>query len=517
MRVHYSSVRTQPSAARAGGPTADGTRARLISAAEQLFAERGVDGVSLREINRASGAKNAVAVQYHFEDRAGVIRAILDKHRPAVEARRHELLDDYEADGRPDLRPLAGALVRPLADKLARSRRRPRVPADPGRAGEPHERPSVAQRRGSERQHPALADAGRSVPRRGRRAAAPAVHRDPLLVCRARAPRRVRTSPRRPPLHQPPGRPRHRRSSWLPAPPRPSPWPMPGTLREGSADDRCPRHHVRRVAPRLRRRRHRRVQGRALRRATRRRAPVPAAGSGRALGRRPATRSVYGPSCPQPTQRPAGWSQEERESEDCLYLNVWTPGRRRRSAARPVMVWIHGGGYAIGSGSWPLYDGADAGPTGRRRRRDRQPPPRSTRLPPSRRRRRRSGLRGVGQQRRCSTSSPSSSGCGTRSQRSVAMPGNVTVFGESGGGAKVSVLLAMPAARGLFHRAAIQSGPGLRVTKPARATELARKLRRRARGRRTIRRRSGRCRPSGSSRPGRSSDGWASRPCSTAP
>lgn len=118
MRMHYSAVRTQPSAARAGGPTADGTRARLISAAEQLFAERGIDGVSLREINRASGAKNAVAVQYHFEDRAGVIRAILDKHRPAVETQRHELLDDYEAAGASELRALAGALVRPLAAKL---------------------------------------------------------------------------------------------------------------------------------------------------------------------------------------------------------------------------------------------------------------------------------------------------------------------------------------------------------------------------------------------------------------
>ena len=121
MRVHYSSVRTQPSAARAGGPTADGTRARLISAAEQLFAERGIDGVSLREINRASGAKNAVAVQYHFEDRAGVVRAILEKHRPAVEMRRHELLDEYEAKQASDrdLRTLSAALVRPLADKLA--------------------------------------------------------------------------------------------------------------------------------------------------------------------------------------------------------------------------------------------------------------------------------------------------------------------------------------------------------------------------------------------------------------
>jgi AcrR family transcriptional regulator len=111
-------MRAQPSAARAGGPTADGTRARLITAAEALFAERGIDGVSLREINRASGAKNAVAVQYHFEDRAGVIRAILDKHRPAVETSRHGLLDAYESSGVDDLRELSGALVRPLAEKL---------------------------------------------------------------------------------------------------------------------------------------------------------------------------------------------------------------------------------------------------------------------------------------------------------------------------------------------------------------------------------------------------------------
>jgi AcrR family transcriptional regulator len=100
-------------------PQADGTRARLISAAEKLFAERGIDGVSLREINRASGARNAVAVQYHFDDRAGVVRAIIAKHRPAVEAMRHELLDEYEAEGRDDLWTLAGCLVRPLAAKLA--------------------------------------------------------------------------------------------------------------------------------------------------------------------------------------------------------------------------------------------------------------------------------------------------------------------------------------------------------------------------------------------------------------
>lgn len=100
-------------------PPADGTRNRLITAAEKLFAERGIDGVSLREINRASGARNAVAVQYHFEDRAGVVRAIIAKHRPAVEALRHELLDDYEAAGVDDLWSLSGCLVRPLAAKLA--------------------------------------------------------------------------------------------------------------------------------------------------------------------------------------------------------------------------------------------------------------------------------------------------------------------------------------------------------------------------------------------------------------
>ena len=51
-------------------------------------------------------------------------------------------------------------------------------------------------------------------------------------------------------------------------------------------------------------------------------------------------------------------------------------------------------------------------------------------------------------------------------------PGDVTIFGESGGGWKVSLLLAMPAARGLFHKAVIQSGPG-----PARASRLRRRTR----------------------------------------
>ncbi len=96
----------------------ESTRDRLIDAAEVLFAEHGIGAVSLREINRAAGAKNAVAVQYHFGDRAGILRAINAKHFPAIDARRHAMLDEYEAQGKDDIRALAAAWVRPLASKL---------------------------------------------------------------------------------------------------------------------------------------------------------------------------------------------------------------------------------------------------------------------------------------------------------------------------------------------------------------------------------------------------------------
>ena len=105
--------------------TAPGVRDELIAAAEALYAERGIDGVSLREINAAAGARNASAVQYHFGDRQGLLRAILAKHRPAVEVERHRLLDRCAAAGPAELRDLAGALVRPLAALL-------RVPGGPG-------------------------------------------------------------------------------------------------------------------------------------------------------------------------------------------------------------------------------------------------------------------------------------------------------------------------------------------------------------------------------------------------
>jgi AcrR family transcriptional regulator len=95
------------------------TRDAIIRSAERLFASRGIDGVSLREINRDAGARNASALQYHFGDRAGLLRAVLEKHRADTEPRRHALLDRYAVDGAPDTRSLVAALVLPLAGKLS--------------------------------------------------------------------------------------------------------------------------------------------------------------------------------------------------------------------------------------------------------------------------------------------------------------------------------------------------------------------------------------------------------------
>ncbi|TGD89991.1 TetR/AcrR family transcriptional regulator [Mycolicibacterium sp. CH28] len=95
------------------------TRANLVATAERLFAERGVDAVSLREIAREAGARNVMAVQYHFTDRPGVLAAIAAKHLPVIDARRDALLDAVEGGSEPSMRAMAAALVRPLAAKLA--------------------------------------------------------------------------------------------------------------------------------------------------------------------------------------------------------------------------------------------------------------------------------------------------------------------------------------------------------------------------------------------------------------
>ncbi|MBI5090404.1 MAG: TetR/AcrR family transcriptional regulator [Actinobacteria bacterium] len=100
-------------------PNPEVTKQRLISAAETLFADRGIDAASPREINAAAGQRNSTALQYHFRDRRGLLAAVLAKHQVDVEARRNELLDLYESAGIDDLRALAEALVRPSATKLA--------------------------------------------------------------------------------------------------------------------------------------------------------------------------------------------------------------------------------------------------------------------------------------------------------------------------------------------------------------------------------------------------------------
>ncbi len=96
----------------------DDTRNAIISSAEKLFAKKGIDAASLREINSLAGQKNSTSLQYHFEDRAGLLKAVLAKHYMAVEYQRHALLDEIESTHTTSIRTLAAALVRPLASKL---------------------------------------------------------------------------------------------------------------------------------------------------------------------------------------------------------------------------------------------------------------------------------------------------------------------------------------------------------------------------------------------------------------
>ena len=164
----------------------------------------------------------------------------------------------------------------------------------------------------------------------------------------------------------------------------------------------------------------------------------------------------------QPDTTPTG--------EDCLTLNLWTPGFDG-GAKRPVMVWLHGGGMAYGSANRALYDGANLA-----RRGDVLVVSVNHRL----------NVFGFLHLADIGGEAYSHSGNAGMLDLVAALrwvrdnidrfggdPGNVTIFGESGGGGKVSTLLAMPAARGLFHRAIIQSGAAIRLSTRDRATALA--------------------------------------------
>jgi para-nitrobenzyl esterase len=159
-------------------------------------------------------------------------------------------------------------------------------------------------------------------------------------------------------------------------------------------------------------------------------------------------------------------------SEDCLHLNVWTNGLDARK--RPVMVWLHGGGFTSGNGSYTMYDGANMA-----RKHD------VVNVTVNHR------LNSFGFLYLSDLGGPkyaNASNCGILDvvaalewvRDNIANfggdPNNVTIFGQSGGAGKVSTLLAMPSAKGLFHRAIIQSGSNVRGVSRADATKTAETL-----------------------------------------
>jgi AcrR family transcriptional regulator len=97
----------------------DATRNRLLDAAEQLFGERGVAGVSLREIRIASGARNTAALQFHFGSREGLIDALTKRHLPRIAEIQDRIYAEMGEAGRlDDPRTQVEILVRPVAEYL---------------------------------------------------------------------------------------------------------------------------------------------------------------------------------------------------------------------------------------------------------------------------------------------------------------------------------------------------------------------------------------------------------------
>ncbi|WP_328391947.1 TetR/AcrR family transcriptional regulator [Nocardia sp. NBC_00416] len=94
------------------------TDQRLILAAERLFAERGIDAVSLRSVMAEAGA-NVASVHYHFGSKDALVEALISRRSEQLHTRRAELLDTVEALGAPDARALADAFVRPVGELAA--------------------------------------------------------------------------------------------------------------------------------------------------------------------------------------------------------------------------------------------------------------------------------------------------------------------------------------------------------------------------------------------------------------
>ncbi len=175
----------------------------------------------------------------------------------------------------------------------------------------------------------------------------------------------------------------------------------------------------------------------------------------------------YAPACPQ-VQFSIPLFSTGQTSEDCLYLNVWTPARSQQESL-PVMVWIYGGGFAMGSTSVPFYNGRElagrgvivvsiayrVGPLGFLTH------PELT----AESERKVSGNYGLLDQ---------IAGLQWVQRNIKAFGGDphcVTIFGESAGGMSVSMLAASPLAKGLFHRAICQSGGSFGPIRRANETE----------------------------------------------
>ena len=99
------------------------TRTRLVDVAERMFAEQGIQAVSLRAVGAAAGQSNHSVAQYHFGSKQGLVDAIIESRSAPVDARRAELVDSLVgtlgASGRtPDLRDLVTTLIQPLAETI---------------------------------------------------------------------------------------------------------------------------------------------------------------------------------------------------------------------------------------------------------------------------------------------------------------------------------------------------------------------------------------------------------------
>ena len=176
--------------------------------------------------------------------------------------------------------------------------------------------------------------------------------------------------------------------------------------------------------------------------------------------------SLQGPGMLLLVRRMIGTGSESH-GEDCLYLNVWTPAAD--GGRRPVMVWIHGGAFVMGSGSAGLYSGSRLA-----RRGDVVVVTINYRL---------GALGGLNHPDLAENGIAAN--LGLRDQVAALEwvrdniegfggdPGNVTIFGESAGGMSVGTLLGTPSARGLFHRAIAQSGAAHNVSSPEQARSIA--------------------------------------------